>query len=285
MSPKRLLITGGSGYLGRHLTAKAAETYDVYTTYRGQADQIVAGQPLALDLIDRAAVFKLVTDLKPQAIIHTAAINPGSGDEALMLRVNAEGSRYVAEAAVAVGARLVHVSSDNVHGGQHSPYADEAPPTPLNGYGRSKAAAEANVAAINPQAAIVRTSLIYGLTEMDRGTVGFVERLQSGQQLLLFSDVVRQPVWLETLSEALLKLTRLDYSGLLNVVGRQALTREEFGRRMLAYWHIDFGDQLGSGRAVDISDTIPLDIRLTVSKGEHLLQMPFLGVDEVLALT
>lgn len=279
-----LLITGGSGYLGRHLTAKAAETHNVYTTYHGRANQIVAGQPLALDLTDRVAVHQLVAEVQPQAIIHAAAVNPGSGDEALMMAVNAEGSRFVAEAAVAVGARLVHISTEMVHDGRHAPYTDDAPPHPLQGYGRSKAAAEARVAAANPGAAIVRTSLIYGLDEMDRGTAGFVERLQAGERLVLFNDVVRQPVWVETLSEALLRLTKLDYRGLLNVVGRQALSREAFGRRMLAHWQIDCARALSSGRGADVSAAIPLDLRLFVERGQKLLQMPFLGVDEVLAL-
>jgi dTDP-4-dehydrorhamnose reductase len=278
-----ILITGGSSYLGRHLTVRAAKRFEVFTTYYHHPGRILAGEPRPLALTDRTAMLQLVEELAPpRAIIHAAAINPG-GDEATMMRVNAEGSRYVAEAAVSVGARLVHVSTDVVHSGQNGPYADEAVPSPLNLYGRSKAAAEAAVAAVDPGAAIVRTSLIYGLEEMDRGTAGFVKRLESGQPLTLFNDVIRQPVWVETLSEALLKLVELEFGGLLNVVGRQALTREEFGREMLAWWGVDYGDLVDSGRAADISDTIPLNLRMSVTKGEQLLQMPFPGVDEVLA--
>lgn len=283
MTDSRLLITGGSGYLGRHLTTKAAERFEVYTTYRRHANDIKAGQPFSLDLTDRAAVFKLIKDLNPQAVIHAAAVNPGSGDETTMQRVNAAGSRYVAKAAVAVKARLVHVSTDVVHDGRHAPYADDARPAPLNGYGRSKAVAEANVAEVDPYAAIVRTSLIYGLKEMDRSTAGFVERLERNEPLVLFDDVIRQPIWVETLAEALLKLIEVDFGGTLNVAGRQALTRAAFGRRMLTHWHIDVSDRLQLGRAADISDTIPLDLRLSVAKAERLLGMTFPGVDEVMA--
>lgn len=280
---KTLLITGGSGYLGRHLTAKAVEAFEVFTTYSTLAGQIKAGRPLPLDLTDREAVLRLIANLAPQAIIHTAAINPGRGDDEAMRRVNADGSRYVAEGAAAAGARLVHVSTDVVHDGRHAPYADEARPTPVNEYGRSKAAAEAVVAEVAPQAAIVRTSLIYGLTEMDRGTESFVKRLEAGQPLVLFSDVIRQPVWVDSLAEALLKLVEIDFAGILNVAGRQALTREEFGRRMLAWWRVDPRGLLQSGRAADVSETIPLDLRLNISKAEQLLQMSLPGVDEVVA--
>ena len=283
MKEKSILITGGSGYLGRHLCAGAAKTHTIFTTYRTHSNDIKAGEPVQLDLTDRDAVLALVQDLSPQAIIHAAAINPGRGDEQTMVQVNTEGSRYVAEAAVAVGARLVHVSTDVVHDGCHAPYADNAAPSPLNAYGRSKAAAESVVTEIDPQAAIVRTSLIYGLEQMDRGTAGFIERIKKGESLVLFNDVIRQPVWVENLVEALLKLANLDFAGILNVAGRQAMTREEFGRRLLDWWQIDAGNLLTSGRAADISDTIPLDLRLSVSKAEQLLQMDLLGVDEVLA--
>jgi dTDP-4-dehydrorhamnose reductase len=117
---------------------------------------------------------------------------------------------------------------------------------------------------------------------MDRGTAGFIERLNSGQKLVLFNDVIRQPIWVETLAEALLRLVDNDFSGILNVVGRQALTREAFGRRMLAWWGVEAGDLVQSGRAADISDTIPLDLRMTVDKAERVLHMTFPGVDEVI---
>jgi dTDP-4-dehydrorhamnose reductase len=279
---KTLLITGGSGYLGQYLTAKAVINFNVYATYGNHAGQIKAGHSLSLNLADREAVLHLITELSPQAIIHAAAINPG-GNEQQMMQINAAGSRYVAEGAVAVGARLVHVSSDMVHDGRNAPYADDAPPSPLNLYGRSKAAAEAAVAKVDPQAAIVRTSLIYGLEEMDRGTEGFVKRLESGQPLDLFSDVVRQPIWIESLAKALLKLVETGFGGTLNVAGRQALSREEFGRRMLAWWRVDPRGLLQLSRAAEISNTIPLDLRLSVTKAEQLLQMIFPGVDEVLA--
>lgn len=281
-SRRILLITGGSGYLGRHLTRKAAEDFNVYATYNANPAPIKAGQAVSLNLANRARVLNFVTELKPQIIIHTAAVNPGDQDQNMM-PVNAGGSRYVAEAAVAVGARLIHLSSDLVHDGKNSPYDDEASPTPLNLYGRSKAAGEAAVAEVDPQAVMVRTSLIYGLQLLDRGTAGFVERLNTGQPLILFNDVVRQPIWIESLVAALLKLADIDFGGRLNVTGGQPISREEFGRRMLAWWQVDPRGLLRSGRAADISDTIPLDLRLSTAKAEQLLKMTFPGVAEVLA--
>lgn len=283
MAPKRLLLTGASGYLGQQIAGRAAAEYDLYAAYGSHPGGIVAGRPVQLDLSNRAAVQEAITAIKPQAVIHAAAVNPGSGDAAAMERINADGTRFVAEAAQTLGARLVYVSTDVVHSGQAAPYRDDASPTPLNAYGRSKAAGEAAVLDLDPGAAIARTSLIYGLQAMDRGTVSFVKRLESGQTLTLFSDVIRQPIWVESLAEALLKLVELEYAGTLNVAGRQALSREAFGRRMLNYWGIPLDDRVQSGLGAEISSTIPLDLRLTYKKAERLLGMPLYGVDDLLA--
>ena len=283
MTQQRILITGGSGYLGRSLIAKAAQAYTVYATYNTQAGRIAAGHAVPLSLTDRDQVLRCITTLAPQVILHTAAVNPGKGSADAMWQTNVAGSRYVAEGAAAVGARLVHVSSDVVHDGQHAPYADDARPSPVNDYGQSKAAAEAVVADIVPPAAVVRTSLIYGFTEMDNGTASFAQRLHNGQPLVLFTDVIRQPIWVETLADALLKLAAIDYAGTLNVAGHQALTRAAFAQRLLAWWGVSTQERLQEGRAAEISDTIPLDLRLSLTKAEQLLDMSFPGVDEVLA--
>jgi dTDP-4-dehydrorhamnose reductase len=280
--PKKVLVTGGSGYLGYHLLPVAARYFDLFATYRGLRRDLSAGKPMFLDLTNQDVVYRDVFRLRPDAIIHAAAVNPGQGDEDMMMKINAECSRVVARAATAVGARLIHLSTDMVHDGRQAPYADDAPPNPLNAYGRSKAAAESAVAEECPSAVIVRTSLIYGLDIIDRGTAGFKAKLARGEPLALFTDVIRQPVWVNSLVDTLVKLVNSDFSGLLNVAGRQPITRERFGKKMLAYWHVDTGHNLTSGRAADISDTIPLDLRLILDRVTALLQVPLPGVDTVL---
>jgi hypothetical protein len=157
MTQQRLLITGGSGYLGRALLAKATAAYTVYAIYHTQAGWIPAAQAVSLSLTDRDQVLRCITALAPHVILHTAAVNPGKGSADAMWQTNVAGSRYVAEGAATVSARLVHISSDVVHDGKHAPYADDVRPSPLNAYSHSKAAAEAVVANIVPQAAIVRS--------------------------------------------------------------------------------------------------------------------------------
>ena len=281
----RLIITGSTGYLGQRLALQAAREHDVVAGYSRHPDAVTAGEPVHFDFLKPQSIAStldgLELDAKQDVIIHTAALNPG-GDENWMHTVNVEGSRAVAQAAADAGVRCIHVSTDVLHDGREAPYADDAEPKPLSTYGGTKADAEKAVLKAQPNSVVVRTSLIYGLHALDRGTEGFVKRLEKGETLQLFNDVIRQPIWVETLSKALIELARSRYTGHLNVAGNQPMTREQFGRKMLRYWQIPEPHRIESISATKISSKIPLDLRLDIEKAESLgLRLP--GVEKVLA--
>ena len=281
----RLIITGATGYLGQRLALQAARDHEVVAGYCRHPDAVTVGEPVKLDFQDPAALGNTLRDLeldaKRDVIVHTAALNPG-GDENWMHTVNVEGSRTVAQVAADAGVRCVHVSTDVVHDGRHGPYDDDVSPSPLNTYANTKADAESAVLKAQPNSVVVRTSLIYGLHALDRGTQGFVERLEAGETLKLFYDVVRQPIWVETLSKALIELAESRYTGYLNVAGEQAMTREQFGLKMLRYWQVPEPHRVKAVAASKMSSKIPLDLRLKLDKAKSLgLRLP--GVDNVIA--
>lgn len=197
---------------------------------------------VVFDLALHEGIAEAVTTIKPAAIIHAAAVNPGDGD-ALMEAVNHKASAALAAIAADANIRFVMVSTESVHSGRAAPYRDDSVPDPINEYGRSKAAGESAVQMCNPDAVIVRTSLIYSLEKMDRGTRGFRDRLLRGEQLQLFDDVLRQPVSADSLSIALCELAvrQTDVTGTLNFVGAETMSRAEFGLAMMDYWGIDAG--------------------------------------------
>lgn len=278
-----LLVTGATGYLGRHLVrAKPAGVRMVAASRSGAHGP--GTEPLALDLTDGAAVATAVARLRPDALIHAAAANPGR-EPADFDPVNVGGARAVSGAVRALGGhcRLVAVSSDLVHDGRGAPYADDAPARPISAYGRSKADAEAAVLEAVPGAVVARTSLIYGLEAMDRGTEGFSAALAAGRPPTLFTDVWRQPVSADSLATALIDLAlgRRDVAGLLNLAGRQPLSRADFARRMLEHWQVEDRHLAREGSAAGLPE-VPLDLRLRLDRADALgYELP--GVTEVLA--
>jgi dTDP-4-dehydrorhamnose reductase len=275
---QKLLITGGSGYLGRHIARRVAAGWAGewrYTTF--SADPLALPQGARLDLRDGAAVAQFVAGFAPDAIIHTA----GSNLTPDMAAVIVDGTRHVAEAAARAGARLVHLSTDSVFGGDRAPYDETAAPAPLNDYGRAKAAAEV-LSLAHPNAVVVRTSLIYGLAEMDNGTAWMAAALRAGRPVTLFTNQLRNPVWVETLVDACLELLDLPTTGVLNVAGRQTLSRAEYALRLLDWWGID--ERATLSPAEDSSGRWPVDCTMDVGLAARLLRTPLLGVDEVLAV-
>lgn len=293
----RLLITGGSGYLGQHLVPLAAQSHQLLYTWLTH-DPLAAKVPISsfsspgslgtgggqrnltgrqLDVRDEAAVRQLVSEWGPQAIIHLAGSNRAP-DSLIMQESIVQGTTHVAAAAAAIGARLIHLSTDVLFDGRQAPYQEAASPSPIHPYGRAKAAAEA-IISDHPNYVIVRTSLIYGLRRMDWSTRWLVEALQAGRPAILFTNQLRQPTWVETLCRACLELAEADYCGILHVAGRQAMSRAEFGLKMLAWWGVHERSTLHL--AADDGSRWPLDCRLDISLASRILKTPLPGFDEV----
>jgi dTDP-4-dehydrorhamnose reductase len=218
-----------------------------------------------LDVRDPDAVTALLRALRPAAVVHTAYVQTGPD----AWDVTAGGSGAVATAAAAVGARLVHLSTDVVFDGRAGrPYREDDPPSPLSDYGRAKAEAERRVAAADPGAVIVRTSLIYGGPD---GPPGPHERAAADPDATFYVDELRCPVQVDDLADALVELCDHPASGPLHVAGPDAVSRASFA-------------ELVSGREVRRAPAPPgrpLDCRLDSSRAAALLRTRVRGVRAV----
>jgi dTDP-4-dehydrorhamnose reductase len=291
---RKLLVTGGSGYLGRWVVRLACNNWDVTATYLTDASQGLSADWRRLDVRHQALVEALIAELRPEAIVHTAALNPGQGTE--FHAVNAEGTRHVARASADVGARLIYISTDVLFDGEKGNYSEEVPPSPITPYGRSKALAEEAVRASGADAVIVRTSLIYGPAadvpgaaspdsnwrHWDRQTCWIVGDLESGKPVHLFTDELRCPIWVRSLASALVELAGRTYTGILHVAGAQALSRYAFGLRLARFHGVD-PEGITPALSHESGLVRPLDCTLDCSRAQTLLHTPLPGVDALLA--
>jgi dTDP-4-dehydrorhamnose reductase len=149
----RLIVTGAGGQLGRDLVRHAAST----------DDEVIGLTRSDLDITDRRAVLDSVDEIRPDAVINTAAwtaVDACESDPARAFIDNGEAVRWLATACDLVGAHLVQISTDYVFDGLlDRPYREDDAPNPLSVYGQSKLAGEE---AAGARATIVRTSWVCG---------------------------------------------------------------------------------------------------------------------------
>lgn len=155
MDPRRVLVTGAAGQLGRALVARVPAGIELRALDRA-----------GLDVTDAASVARELDAFAPAVVINASAytaVDRAEQDPEAAARANALGPRVLAEALAARGARLVHVSTDYVFDGRGcTPYAPDATPAPLGAYGRSKLEGERAVAAaLGARATVLRTAWVY----------------------------------------------------------------------------------------------------------------------------
>jgi dTDP-4-dehydrorhamnose reductase len=212
---KLMLITGGSGFLGRELTRSHAS----------DRWELIAPSSSSMDVRRRDSTIHAITDWRPAAVVHLAY---RKGDRSSIV----DGSRHVAEAAAACGARMVHMSSDVIFAGRQAPYTEADASFPIIEYGVDKRDAEAAVAQACPGAVLVRTSLLYGTDDLAPMQLD-VQRALSGAEshMTFFTDEVRCPAHVADVAAAVAKLAdRIEVSGPLNVAGPAPISRADFAR-------------------------------------------------------
>ena len=240
----RLHVTGATGYLGSELVRLRPDASRERVEVR-----------------DAEAVSELFERLHPDVVIHTA-YRQDEDD------VNTVGSENVARAAAAVGARLVHLSTDVVFDGRKgAPYIEEDPLSPVTAYGHAKAEAEVRVATAHPEALLVRTSLLYG-----GATPSKHELAARDPASTFFTNEIRSPVHVTDLAEALLELCAREAAGPLHVAGADDVSRAEFAELIA-------GAPVRSGPA---PESRPLDCSLDSSRAQALLRTQLRGVRDVL---
>jgi dTDP-4-dehydrorhamnose reductase len=272
----RLLITGGSGDLGRPLSALAAQGWDTTVTYY-RNPQIGGGAPVQLDLRDRDATLALVRETAPAVIIHTATSDRSED----MAAANRAAAQNILDAARAVGARLLAMSTDMVFDGTMSPYDEYAPPAPKSPYGRVKAQNEELFQAY-PHSLIVRTSLIYDFDSSNRQITWMQDKIERGEPVGLFVDEVRQPIWVWNMAEALLELARSDRTGILNVAGPVPLDRWRYGIALLRALGYDPAQVAVPVRAAEVAPGRPPNCTLKLDRAREALATPLLDMSSAL---
>lgn len=194
---QRIVITGAGGQVGGFLAGEAAR----------RGFQVSAWTHRDWDITDPQAAQRFVAP--DDLVINCAAVanvDSAEADPDRAHAVNVTGPENVAHACARVGARLVHVSTDYVFGGEkRHPYEVGDPTNPLSVYGRTKVAGELAVLAAQPDAVVVRTSWVYTGGSGDDFVAVLRRRAATGDTVDVADDQIGSPTYVKDLVGALIE--------------------------------------------------------------------------------
>ena len=227
---KRVLITGGSGFLGARILQQGLGDAELCSLPRG-----------FLAAAGEAEVTETIQKLQPAAIVHAAALSDTGycaqhPEEAH--RANVELPVWVAKAACASGAKLLAFSSDQVYAGitQPGPLPETLPLQPTNVYGRCKLEMEQRVLELCPDAVLLRASWMYDLPGYGAAHPG-----QPAAE-----PFARRPAW----DVGDLFGQRLPGRDLCPTGDRKPCSGTEPARRRVQLWQLQYGKYGAHGTAV-----------------------------------
>ena len=223
----KVFVTGVNGQLGHdvmnELNKRGYEGLgsDIAECYSGVADgSAVTTMPyVSLDITDEEKVKKVIEEYKPDAVVHCAAwtaVDMAEDDDKVekVRAINADGTKYIAEACKEIDSKMVYISTDYVFNGQgERPWQpDDKNYEPLNVYGQTKLEGELNVSGILDKYFIVRIAWVFGLNGKN-----FIKTMvnvgKSHDEVRVVNDQIGTPTYTLDLSVLLVDMIETDKYG------------------------------------------------------------------------
>ena len=225
----KILVTGANGMLAKEVKEKFAE-----------GNEIIATDVAELDITNEKAVMDYVMKTKPEYIINCAAytaVDKAEENYELADKINGDGPTNLAKAAKSTGAKLVHISTDYVFGGDldvSKDYKEDDPKAPVTVYGKTKLHGEEGIEANMDEYYIFRTAWLYGV-----GGNNFVKTMtklgSTRDEINVVSDQHGSPTYAKDLTEIIYQAIdkKIPY-GVYNATNEGYTTWYDFTKEILA---------------------------------------------------
>ena len=224
----KILVTGANGMLAKEVKEKF-----------GQENEIIATDVAELDITNEKAVMDYIVKLKPEYIINCAAytaVDKAEENYELADKINGDGPANLAKAAKAVGAKLVHISTDYVFGGDldvSKDYKEDDAKAPVTAYGKTKLRGEQGIEENMDEYYIFRTAWLYGI-----GGNNFVKTMtklgSTRDEINVVSDQHGSPTYAKDLTEFIYQAIKKEIPyGIYNATNEGYTTWYDFTKEIL----------------------------------------------------
>ncbi len=240
----KILVTGAHGLLGQHLL-RPRPGIDLVGCGRGS--EPVGSLPYrSVQLSDQDDVARMLEEVQPRWVIHTAAITnvdrcETEREEAR--RVNLDLVEILTSCCRAADVGLVQLSTDYVFSGDEGPYDEDAEPQPLSYYGQLKLESEHVVLDSGIRGMVMRTLWLYGYLPGTRPNLVTwpLAALHRGEALRIVDDQWGNPTFVVDLADALVELCQREVSGVYHMGGADFMTRHAMVEQLGLFFGLDTG--------------------------------------------
>jgi dTDP-4-dehydrorhamnose reductase len=281
-------VTGSTGLIGRQVVKDLVErNFDVYSCYNIEEPNL--GIPTPLDISKKDEIKDAVQRIKPDVVIHLAAITNVDLCEQqpkLAFLINTKATEILANEVSRRNAFFSYMSTDYVFDGKKGMRNEKDAPNPSNVYGKSKLDGEIILNKLTIPYVIVRTSTPFGLHPKRKSFPIWVkENLELKKEIPVLIDQYTSPTFVPNLSKMLIEVATKQITGTIHLAGATRISRYEFARIIAEKLNLDKTlikpvriDQ------VDWTASRPQDSSLDVSMANEILENKPQKIEESIEL-
>ena len=223
----KFLVTGSAGLVGTQVVKDLAkQNHTVYSCYHDEKPEY--GTPVLLDLTDQDKIIQTLQEIKPDRIIHLAAmtgVDLCETEQDLAMTINAKATKTLAEQAAKNNCFFVYVSTDYIFDGKNGMRKESDTPNPLGFYGKSKLEGEYTLNKLASPYAIARTSTPFGLHKKKSFPLWVKENLEAKKEIPVLVDQFTSPTFVPNLSQMLIEVATRQITGVIHLAGATRISR------------------------------------------------------------
>jgi dTDP-4-dehydrorhamnose reductase len=228
----KILITGGTGLLGKSLIETAKKNVEIVATHLGRYDlkDTAHVKYRVMDVRDETRNAGLYKEFHPDITIHTAGI--GSPDYAERHKkeareINVGGTQNILRNCERFRSTFIYISSNGIYDGNNAPYDESSEAHPINYYGRIKLEGERVSGRIAIPCSIVRPILLYGWNH-PRGRHNILtfalSKLEKGEEVFAYNDVFVNPIFAPACADAIWRIIEGEKYETFNIAGKDTVS-------------------------------------------------------------
>lgn len=289
MKKKRVLITGGSGFLGQYLNVELNKYFDILTTFNTHPGNCTDFKSAMIDLRNTNALTNLFKNFKPEIVIHTAAYSTpdicNKVDRNEVLRFNVQLIEELVNLCNEYNAKLVFTSTDLVYKTSDNLIKEDGELEPKSFYAETKLMAEEIIQNNANSFLILRTSLLYGigLSHIRTHFQNMLEALENNEKVNLFFNQYRTPLEAKDGARIISELLKKDIKNeTINFGGSEKISRYAMGELVCDIFNLKKDNLVKTDGVEILGDIFVQDVSMNTQKLQNygVKQMPIKDVLE-----